>query len=91
MDEVEFLKELIKIYSPHGNEETASEFIYGTLKKLGFNTVKTPIGNVIGQIGEGKPVIFLCGHMDTVKGELPFKVTDNKIYGRGAVDAKSPL
>jgi LysW-gamma-L-lysine carboxypeptidase len=48
-------------------------------------------GNVIGELGAGRPTVFLCSHMDTVPGHIPLKVTRNEIYGRGAVDAKSSL
>jgi len=42
-------------------------------------------------VGEGSPVILLCGHMDTVEGEIPVRVEDGQLYGRGSVDAKGPL
>ncbi|MBC7130974.1 M20/M25/M40 family metallo-hydrolase, partial [Candidatus Bathyarchaeota archaeon] len=37
------------------------------------------------------PIIFLCGHMDTVSGFIPVKMQGNLLYGRGAVDAKASL
>jgi LysW-gamma-L-lysine carboxypeptidase len=52
---------------------------------------KDAIGNIIGEIGQGEPTILLCGHMDTVAGHLPLRVEKDKIYARGAVDAKGPL
>jgi LysW-gamma-L-lysine carboxypeptidase len=61
------------------------------MKKMGFDVGKDAIGNVIGVVGEGEPVILLCGHMDTVAGHLPLRIDENKIYARGAVDAKGPL
>lgn len=91
MDEISFLKSFVEIYSPHGKESKASNFLYESMLQLGFQTFKTPIGNVIGEIGCGKPRIFLCGHMDTVKGRLPVKLTSTRLYGRGVVDAKSAL
>ncbi|WEU40520.1 MAG: M20/M25/M40 family metallo-hydrolase [Candidatus Odinarchaeum yellowstonii] len=91
MDEITFLKKLVEIYSPHGRESKASSFLYEAMLQLGYKTSKTPIGNVIGEVGCGKPRIFLCGHMDTVKGRLPVKLTSTRLYGRGVVDAKSAL
>ncbi|MEM2109961.1 MAG: M20/M25/M40 family metallo-hydrolase [Candidatus Odinarchaeota archaeon] len=91
MDEISFLKKFVEIYSPHGEEEKASNFLHDSMRKLGLRTVKTRIGNVIGEVGCGRPKIFLCGHMDTVKGKLPVKLTQTGLYGRGAVDAKAPL
>jgi LysW-gamma-L-lysine carboxypeptidase len=34
---------------------------------------------------------MLLGHLDTVPGEIPVRVADGRLYGRGAVDAKGPL
>ena len=35
--------------------------------------------------------IILLGHMDTVQGDIPVKLKDGVLHGRGAVDAKGPL
>jgi len=88
---VQLLTNLLGIYSPSGKEEVISDFLVEELKKLGFRVKKDAIGNVIGEIGRGEPTILLCGHMDTVTGYLPLRVEKDKIYARGAVDAKGPL
>ncbi|MBT0159659.1 M20/M25/M40 family metallo-hydrolase [Candidatus Bathyarchaeota archaeon A05DMB-2] len=85
------LTNLLGIYSPSGKEEAIGNFLAEEMTKLGFQVGKDGIGNVIGVVGEGKPVILLCGHMDTVAGHLPLRVEEGKIYARGAVDAKGPL
>ena len=68
---VRFLTNLLGIYSPSGKEEDAANFLAGEMRKMGFEVGKDAIGNVIGVVGEGEPVILLCGHMDTVAGHLP--------------------
>lgn len=88
---VRLLTDLLKIYSPSRKEEAISNFLVKEMKALGFRISKDSVGNVIGEIGQGKPVILLCGHMDTIPGQLPVRVKNNKIYGAGAVDAKGPL
>jgi LysW-gamma-L-lysine carboxypeptidase len=88
---VRLLTNLLGIYSPSGKEEAIGNFLAEEMTKLGFQVGKDGIGNVIGVVGEGKPVILLCGHMDTVAGHLPLRVEEGKIYARGAVDAKGPL
>ena len=88
---VRLLTNLLGIYSPSGKEEDIASFLAVEMKKLGFQVGVDSIGNVIGVVGEGEPVIFLCGHMDTVAGHLPLRVEEGKIYARGAVDAKGPL
>ena len=88
---VDLLTRMIKIYSPSGSEEEISLFLADEMKKLGFRVNRDDVGNVIGEIGEGSPVVLLCGHMDTVEGEIPVRIEDGHLYGRGSVDAKGPL
>ncbi len=88
---VQLLTNLLGIYSPSGEEEVISEFLGEEMKKLGFKVRKDTVGNIIGEAGGGEPTILLCGHMDTVVGHIPLRVEKNKIYARGAVDAKGPL
>ncbi len=88
---VQLLIDLLSIYSPSGKEKAISDFLVKEMSKLGFRVKKDDIGNVIGEIGEGEPTILLCGHMDTILGNLPVRVEQNKLYGTGAVDAKGPL
>ena len=61
------------------------------MSRMGFEVGRDAIGNVIGVVGLGEPVILLCGHMDTVPGHVPLRIEEGKIYSRGAVDAKGPL
>jgi LysW-gamma-L-lysine carboxypeptidase len=88
---VDLLTRMLNIYSPSGNEEQISLFLADEMTKLGFRVHRDQVGNVIGEIGEGSPVVLLCGHMDTVEGEIPIRFEDGKLYGRGSVDAKGPL
>jgi LysW-gamma-L-lysine carboxypeptidase len=88
---VRFLTNLLGIYSPSGKEQSIANFLATQMKQMGFEVGIDTIGNVIGVVGDGKPVILLCGHMDTVEGHVPLRVEEGKIYARGAVDAKGPL
>ncbi len=88
---VRLLTDLLGIYSPSGKEEAIANFLAKEMRKLGFRVRKDAVGNVIGEIGQGKPTILLCGHMDTILGNLPVRVEHNKLYGTGAVDAKGSL
>ena len=58
---VRFLTNLLGIYSPSGKEEDIATFLAEEMKKMGFEVGKDAIGNVIGVVGEGEPVILLCG------------------------------
>lgn len=85
------LIKMLEIYSPSGEEDALAEFLLGEMGALGLHSWIDEVGNVFGEIGSGKPTILLCGHLDTILGMLPVHTDDNKIYGRGAVDAKSSL
>ncbi|MDR0460005.1 MAG: M20/M25/M40 family metallo-hydrolase [Nitrososphaerota archaeon] len=88
---IRFLTNLLGIYSPSGHEQNIANFLVTQMKQMGFEVGTDSIGNVIGVVGDGTPVILLCGHMDTVAGHVPLRVEEGKIYARGAVDAKGPL
>jgi len=88
---INLLTRMLEIYSPSGKEEEICSFLAKEMENLGFRVRRDEVGNVIGEIGQGEPIILLCGHMDTVEGYIPVRVENNKLYGRGAVDAKASL
>lgn len=91
LDEINFFKELLKIYSPTGQEKKAVDFLTEKMDSFGFNTKIDKAGNAIGVIGKGTKKVLFLGHIDTVEGEIPIEEKDGKIFGRGSVDAKGPL
>ncbi|MGB9728312.1 MAG: M20/M25/M40 family metallo-hydrolase [Thermoprotei archaeon] len=89
----ELLVNMIKIYSPSNKEDNIRSYINKLLNEE-FKADKTYIdnaGNIIGIYDGIEPTILLSSHMDTVPGEINVKVDREKIYGRGASDAKGPL
>ena len=91
-DPIDLLRRMLEIYSPSGKEEEISSFIEEEFSLIGFEAVRRDeAGNVYGEIGSGSLSILLCGHMDTVPGRIPVKLRDGRLFGRGAVDAKSSL
>jgi LysW-gamma-L-lysine carboxypeptidase len=93
MDELAFLEKLLSIPSPSGGEDVFADYLVTQMRKLGFNTQRDEAGNVVGKIGHqtSEKEIVLLGHMDTVPGFIPVRWEGDKLYGRGAVDAKGPL
>lgn len=93
IDPVKFLTGLIKVYSPSTREKSASDYILDYIKAVGgYQDVRQDdFNNVIMRMSTGTPEVYLVGHMDTVPGELPVISDGKSIYGRGAVDAKTPL
>jgi LysW-gamma-L-lysine carboxypeptidase len=91
MDDVEVLRELVEAYSPSGAETKAVHRFLELAGNLGFAVESDAVGNGIARIGTGPPTILFLGHIDTVEGELPVRLTDDRLYGRGTCDAKGPL
>lgn len=92
-DDVEFLVRCLGFYSPSGKEREYAQFLSHEMSsRLGFRDVTIdPVGNVLAKVGSGSPLLLFCGHMDTTPGKLGVRVSGGKIFGRGAVDAKSSL
>src|SRR5208282_2355386 len=89
---VDLLLEALKTYSVSSKEEKLSKLLRGRMRERGFKNVRTDkAGNAIGEVGSGHPHVLLCGHMDTVPGFLKVRVEGERVYGRGAADAKSPM
>ncbi len=90
--EYETLLELVRRYSPSGQEADAVRYLVRRMADLGFDRAWVDeTGNAIGLLGEGPRQIVLLGHIDTVPGEIPVRVEEGLLHGRGSVDAKGPL
>lgn len=89
---VSLLLETLKTYSVSTKEEKLSKLLRERMRQRGFKDVRTDkAGNAIGSVGSGHPHVLFCGHMDTVPGFLTVRVDGDRVYGRGAADAKSPM
>jgi putative selenium metabolism hydrolase len=97
----QFLREIIAIPSTSCNEGPVIERIAQEMNDIGFDDVTIdPMGNILGRIGDGKHIIAMDGHVDTVGIGNPVnwkydpfigKVENGIIYGRGASDMKGAM
>jgi acetylornithine deacetylase len=91
MNLFELTKELMKIPSVSGDEEAVGFFLRDHLESLGWTVelqaVSANQNNVIAYLNS-MPRVFLSTHMDTVPPFIAPTEDDEKIYGRGACDAK---
>lgn len=88
----ELMLELLKTYSPTGNELNAVRKYVDIVGSVGIGDVMIDdVGNAILNYGEGSKWLLLAGHIDTVPGELLVSYDGKVFRGRGAVDAKGPL
>jgi [amino group carrier protein]-lysine/ornithine hydrolase len=88
---IELLRELVAIRSHSGEEAEATAFLAGRMAALGLGGHVDGAGNAVGLAGEAGPLVVLLGHIDTVPGGPALAVRENRLYGRGTVDAKGPL
>lgn len=88
---VDLLHGLVAIPSTSKNEAAAVDYLCRWMNDLGFSAGPDAVGNAVGTIGSGERRIVLLGHIDTVPGDIPVRIEDGVLHGRGAVDAKGPL
>ncbi len=93
MNDAEFLEKLLAIPSPSGGEDLFADYLVKQMQRMGFRAGRDEAGNVVGSVGAADAAreIVLLGHIDTVPGFIPVRWDGDKLYGRGAVDAKGPL
>ncbi len=91
MNEIAFLENLISIPSVSGEEAAVATFLVEQMQMLGFAAHIDGAGNAVGMLGDSGPLVVLLGHIDTVPGDIPVRIADGRLYGRGSVDAKGPF
>lgn len=92
----ENLSKLIKIKSLSMGEKEVQHELKRQMEEAGFDEVRFDgLGNVIGRIGNGKKILAIDGHMDTVDmgnmenwdfDPLGGEIKDGFVHGRGTVD-----
>ena len=90
-DDVARVGGLGAIPSVSREEGDAVEWLVARMAERGFRASVDAAGNAVGEIGDGPMHVVLLGHIDTVPGEIPVRVEDGELIGRGAVDAEGPL
>jgi putative selenium metabolism hydrolase len=90
------LSKLIQINSLSGEEEGVINEVKRMMEGAGFDEVRIDgLGNAIGRIGNGKKIIAIDGHIDTVDlgnldawdfDPLSGEIKDGFVHGRGAAD-----
>ena len=93
MDVVAFTRQLVDIESVTGNEGPVGDFLRRELSRLGFQAKKLPVEGVRGNVyatapEQPRPEIVFSTHMDTVPPFIPSREDTDRVYGRGACDAK---
>ncbi|NIS68988.1 MAG: YgeY family selenium metabolism-linked hydrolase [Proteobacteria bacterium] len=94
----ENLSKLVKIRSLSREEEEVQLELKRQMETVGFDELKTDgLGNVIGRMGNGKKILAIDAHMDTVNVGNPDnwefdpfsgEIKNGHVLGRGSVDQK---
>jgi len=89
--DLELVRGLVAIPSVSRDEAAAVRWLVARMAARGFRAQVDEAGNAVGEIGSGPRHVVLLGHIDTVPGDIPVRLEDGALVGRGAVDAKGPL
>ena len=91
---IDLVHGLVAIPSLSRHEAAASSWLVAQMRALGYDRAFVDdAGNAVGELGDPSAprTIVLLGHIDTVPGNIPVRIEDGMLYGRGSVDAKGPL
>lgn len=96
--------DLVSIASVSGNERACVEKFVSLAASWGFEVEIDGAGNGIAtrrraltgreiRVGDNERLreVVLLGHIDTVPGDIPVRIENGVLHGRGSVDAKGPL
>ncbi len=84
----ELLVDLVSIDSPSGEESEAGNRLATFFETHDREAFIDEVGNVRAP---GDDRVLLTSHIDTVPGEIPVRVEEGVLWGRGSVDATGPL
>ena len=93
MDVVSLTRRLVDIESISGNEGVVGHVLADELRALGYSAQRTTVEaerfNVYATSPqEPNPAVVFSTHMDTVPPFIPSSEDNDRVYGRGACDAK---
>jgi acetylornithine deacetylase len=93
VDPVSLARRLIDIDSTTGREGEVAAMLAAYLRQRGYSVLEQPLtdkrSNVIAAVGE--PRVVLSTHFDCVPPFFPSRIDGDRLYGRGACDAKGIL
>jgi acetylornithine deacetylase len=101
VDIVALTRALVDIDSTTGQEARAGHWLVGYLQRLGFSVTQQAVDatrfNIIARppahasSREAAPAVVLSTHFDCVPPFFPGRIDGDRLYGRGACDAKGIL
>lgn len=93
VDPIALTRALVDIDSTTGRETAAATWLSAYLRDAGFTVTEQPVDgtrfNVFATMGE--PQVVFSTHFDCVPPFFPSRIDGDRLYGRGACDAKGIL
>ncbi|MFB6113253.1 MAG: [LysW]-lysine hydrolase [Halodesulfurarchaeum sp.] len=84
----DLLLDLVDTPSVSGNESACADRLQEFFRAHGRESFLDDVGNVRAP---GDESVLLTSHLDTVPGDIPVRIEDGTLWGRGSVDAKGSL
>ncbi len=84
----DLLVDLVSIPSTSGNETGCAQHLAAFLEEFDREVWIDDGGNVRAPADDG---VLLTSHLDTVPGDIPVRLEEDVLWGRGSVDAKGSL
>ncbi len=91
LDPVELLRSAVATPSPSGSEAAVAALLVEAMGTFADEAFVDEAGNAVAVWGHGPLNVTVLGHIDTVPGDIPVRLEDGVLHGRGAVDAKGSL
>ena len=91
LDATQLLRQTLAIPSVSGGEVEVAHYLVSQMKSFAREAFVDDAGNAVAYVGHGPLNVTFLGHIDTVPGDIPVRVEEDKLYGRGSVDAKGPF
>ncbi len=90
---IALLCDLVATPSVSGEEAAAVQLFVRAASEIGLDAEIDAAGNGVARRGAANAArtIVLLGHIDTVPGDVPVRLENGVLHGRGSVDAKGPL
>ena len=95
VDIVALTRSLVDIDSTTGAEGEACQWLAAYLRRRGYSVTEQPVDdtrfNVVAMPNSGRSDVVLSTHIDCVPPFFPSRIDGDRLYGRGACDAKGIL
>jgi acetylornithine deacetylase len=98
VDPVALARRLIDIDSTTGREAEVAHVLASFLRERGYSVLEQPVQDAGGSTGRcnviaaaGEPAVVFSTHVDCVPPFFPSRIDGDRLYGRGACDAKGIL